>query len=139
MQTTVPNHHPDVGPLHLTSMVRETGYEIHCYLGHGYLEKVYENALVNRLRKRGLQVDQQRPVTVRDEDGSTLGEYIADVIVENTLLVEIKVARGLADEHVAQLLGYLKATGLMHGLLINFGSYRFEIRKYILNSPSNPA
>lgn len=115
----------------LCDQVRETAYAIHLYLGHGHLEKVYENALVHRLRKQGLDVKQQHPVQVKDEDGTVLGDFFADLLVENILIIELKAAKALADEHVAQLLGYLKSTGFEHGLLINFGSYKFQIKKYI--------
>lgn len=117
----------------LCDIVRETAYAIHIYLGHGHLEKVYGHALMHRLQKRGLYVQQQYPIQVFDEDGTPIGEYLADLCVEHQLIVELKAARTLAPEHVAQLLGYLRATRIEHGLLINFGSYRFEIKKYILD------
>src|SRR5690606_10679670 len=72
----------------LSDQVRQTAYEIHTYHGCGHLEKIYENALVNRLRKRGLRVEQQFPIKVYDEDGTILGDYIADVVVEDELIVE---------------------------------------------------
>lgn len=115
----------------LCDVVRQTSYAIHVYHGHGHLEKVYENALVHRLRKSGLEVKQQHSITVLDEDGTVIGEYHADLLVERRLLVELKAARTIADEHIAQLLGYLKSTRLEHGLLVNFGSYKFEIKKYV--------
>jgi GxxExxY protein len=118
----------------LCDRIRQTAYDIHVYHGHGHLEKVYENALAHRLRKLGLDVKQQHPLKVYDEDGTLIGEYVADLLVENTLIVELKAARTLADEHVAQLLGYLKAARIEHGLLINFGSYKFVIRKYALSA-----
>src|SRR4030095_6844659 len=113
--------------------VRQTAYNIHVYHGHGHLEKVYENALANRLRKLGLDVKQQHPLNVYDEDGTHIGEYYADLLIENQLIVELKAARTFADEHIAQILGYLKAGRIEHGLLINFGSYRFQIKKYALS------
>ena len=117
----------------LSAVVRQTAYGVHVYLGNGHLEKVYENALGHRLRKAGFDAKQQHPLKVHDEDGTVIGEYLADLLVENCLMVEFKAAKTIADEHVAQLLGYLKASRLAHGLLINFGSYRFEIRKFIFN------
>lgn len=114
----------------LCDTVRQTVYDIHVYHGNGHLEKVYENALAHRLRKIGLDVKQQHPLEVYDEDGTELGEYFADLFVEGRLIVELKAARTLSDEHVAQTLGYLKAARVEHGLLINFGSYRFQIRKF---------
>lgn len=116
----------------LCDIVRQTAYAIHVYHGHGHLEKVYENALVHRLTKAELKVVPQAPLQVFDEDGALLGDYFADLLIEDTLLVELKACRSLADEHVAQLLGYLKSSRRTHGLLVNFGSYKFEIRKYIL-------
>jgi len=112
----------------LCDIVRQTSWDIHVYHGHGHLEKVYENALVHRLRKLGLEVKQQHPITVLDEDGTVIGEFYADLFVDHRLLVELKAVRAVADEHVAQLLGYLKSTRLEHGVLINFGSYRFQIK-----------
>ena len=115
----------------LCGQVRQTAYEIHLYLGHGHLEKVYENALFHRLQKSGLRVEQQHPIQVFDEDGTLLGDYIADLLVEGVLIVELKAAKSLAPEHEAQILGYLKGARFEHGLLINFGSAKFEIRKFV--------
>ena len=123
----------------LCDVVRETGYAIHRYHGPGHLEKVYENALVHRLRKLGLDVKQQYPLTVYDEDGTVLGEYYADLIIENCLLVELKAARAVADEHVAQLLGYLRASRIEHGLLVNFGAGKFSIQKFVMSDTKAPA
>jgi len=117
----------------LCDLVRQTAYDIHVYHGNGHLEKVYENALAHRLRKLGIQVHQQHPVNVYDEDGTLLGEYFADLIIENRLVVELKAVREVAPEHVAQVLGYLKSSKIEDGLPINFGSSRFQIKKYILN------
>jgi GxxExxY protein len=120
----------------LCDIVRETGFAIHQYLGPGHLEKVYENAFVNRLSKQGLEVKQQHRLEVRDEDGTVLGEYAADLFIENSLIVELKAARDCADEHVAQLLGYLRASRVEHGLLVNFGAAKFQIKKYVLSDPN---
>jgi GxxExxY protein len=117
----------------LCGIVRETGYAIHLYHGHGHLEKVYENALAHRLHKQGLEVKQQHPIQVRDEDGTILGDFFADLFIEGLLVVELKAAKAIADEHIAQLLGYLKSTCIEHGLLINFGSHKFQIKKFIMN------
>lgn len=121
------------GVFGLCDTVRETAFSLHKFLRHGHLEKVYENGLAHRLRKMGLRVEQQKPLEVRDEDGTVLGEYIADLFVEDCLIVELKACRALDDSHVAQLLGYLRACNIEHGLLINFGSSRLEIRKYALS------
>ena len=122
----------------LCDLVRETAYAIHLYHGHGHLEKVYENALAHRLKKTGLSVRQQYPITVYDEDGTVIGEYFADLFVDERLVVELKACRTLADEHVAQILGYLKSARIEDGLLINFGSYRFQIKKYIMSQEKTP-
>lgn len=117
----------------LCDQVRQTSYEIHRYLRHGHLEKIYENALAHRLTKIGIAVRQQHPLAVYDEDGTPLGNYFSDLLVREELLVEIKACRAFTDEHVAQLLGYLRSSRLRHGLLINFGSFKFEIKKYVLD------
>lgn len=124
----------------LSDQVRQTAYDIHVYHGHGHLEKVYENALAHRLRKVGLDVKQQYPIRVYDEDGTLIGDYVADLLVEDLLIIELKTAKTLAPEHEAQILGYLKSARLEHGLLINFGSYKFEIRKFAWthNEPRRP-
>ena len=117
----------------LCDTIRQTSYAIHQFHGHGHFEKVYENTLVHRLRKLNMGVDQQSPITVKDEDGTIVGEYFADLLVEEKLIVEIKATKSLSGEHEAQLLGYLKSTRIEHGLLINFGSFRFQIKKYVLS------
>ena len=88
----------------LCNQVRQTAYDIHLYHGHGHLERVYENALAHRLRKAGLDVKQQWPLTVYDEDGTLLGDYLADLLVEGVLVLELKTAKALALEHEAQVL-----------------------------------
>ena len=116
----------------LTDCIRETSFALHSYLRHGHLERVYENGLAHRLRKKGLAVQQQHPIQVKDEDGTILGDYFADLLVENEIIVELKACKTLADEHTAQLLGYLRATGIEHGVLVNFGAPKLQIHKYIL-------
>lgn len=117
----------------LCDTIRETSFAIHCYHRHGHLEKIYENALANRLRKQGLEVRQQHPMSVLDEDGTLLGEFFADLLVENRLVVELKAVRAIAEEHIAQLLGYLKSGRIETGLLINFGSPRLHVKKYLMS------
>jgi GxxExxY protein len=116
----------------LCDVVRETSFSIHCYHRNGHLEKVYENALAHRLRKQGISVKQQHPLTVYDEDGTVLGKYFADLLVEDRLIVELKAVKEVADEHVAQILGYLRSSRLETGLLINFGSPKLHVKKYLL-------
>jgi GxxExxY protein len=117
----------------LCDVVRQTSYAIHVYHAHGHLEKVYENALAGRLQKLGFDVKQQHPLSVLDEDGAVLGEYYADLVINDVLIVEVKACRALAQEHTAQVLGYMKSSRIRDGLLINFGSYKFEIKKYVLD------
>jgi len=116
----------------LCDVVRETSFSIHKYHRNGHLEKIYENALVHRLRKQGLKVEQQHPLTVYDEDGTVLGEYFTDLFIEDCLIVELKACKSTADEHIAQLLGYLKSSRIHDGLLINFGSPKLYIKKYVM-------
>ncbi len=116
----------------LCDRVRETAFALHKYHRHGHTEKTYENGLAHRLRKQGLKVVQQHPLHVYDEDGTILGEYFADLLVEDQLIIELKACRAVADEHVAQLLGYLRSSRRGHGLLINFGSPILQIHKYAL-------
>jgi GxxExxY protein len=116
----------------LCDQIREASFSLHQHLRHGHLEKVYENGLANRIRKMSVPVAQQHPLSVFDDDGTLLGDLFADIFVDGKLIVELKACRALADEHVAQLLGYLRASRIEHGLLINFGSPRLQIRKFAL-------
>lgn len=100
-------------------------------LGAGFLEKVYENALAHELAKAGLRVRQRFAIAVR-YDGVAVGEYVADLLVEGAIIVELKVARALDDVHRAQCLNYLKATGLTVCLLMNFAKPRVEIKRIVL-------
>ena len=118
----------------LCDLIREASFSLHQYLRHGHLERVYENGLAHRLRKAGLKVEQQFPLQVVDEDGTILGDFIADLYVENCLIVELKACKAIIGEHTAQLLGYLRASRIEHGLLINFGTTKLEIKKYVLSN-----
>ena len=117
----------------LVDLIRETSFALHKYLRYGHLEKVYENGLAHRLRKTGIKVEQQYPLKVYDEDGTVLGEYFADLFVESKLIIELKACKALAPEHTAQLLGYLRACHVEHGLLINFGAPKLQIKNYVLS------
>ena len=112
----------------LASQVGQIAYGVHEYFGTGLLEKVYEAALEHRLVKAGYKVDRQKPLKVFDEDGYCVGEYFVDMLVNDSLIVELKAAKSLAPEHFAQILNYLKITHNPVGLIINFGSYKFERR-----------
>jgi GxxExxY protein len=97
-------------------------------LGAGFLEKVYENALAHELRKSGLTVAQQQAITVT-YDGVVVGDYSVDLLVEGTIIGELKAIKALDKTHMAQCLNYLKATGLRLCLLLNFGNPRLEIQR----------
>lgn len=101
-------------------------------LGYGFLEKVYENALLIALKAMGLNVLNQERIAVYFQ-GQVVGEYIADLLVENAVVVEIKAASRIADEHLAQLLNYLRATPYEVGLLLNFGP-KPEFRRRVFDN-----
>ena len=104
-------------------------FKVHRILGSGFLEKVYENALMIELEKCGLRARQQVPMAVNYE-GRTVGEYFADIVVEDRVVCELKAAEALSKEHEVQLVHYLTATGIEIGLLINFGRSVTVRRKY---------
>jgi GxxExxY protein len=101
-------------------------------LGHGFNEKVYENALAHEGGKAGLKVLQQHPVKVM-YDGVEVGHYVCDLLIEESVIVELKALSQLTNEHVAQCLNYLKATGLTVCLLINFGKAKIDVRRIVNN------
>jgi GxxExxY protein len=103
----------------LTRQIIGAFYVVYNSLGYGFLEKVNENALALELRELGMTVEQQKPITVYYA-GQPVGEYSADLVVNDAVIVELKADRQLADQHEAQLLNYLKATPLEVGLLLNF-------------------
>ena len=107
-------------------------YKVSNTLGAGFLEKVYENALAHQLRKDGVKIEQQRPIKVYYDD-VVVGDYFADLIAEGIVIVELKTARRIEDIHLAQTLNYLKATGLMLGLILNFGKPKVEIKRVVNN------
>ncbi len=104
----------------LTEKIIKAYYNVYNELGYGFLEKVYENALMIELKSLGLDCEKQKPISVSFK-GHNIGEYFADIIVENKVIIELKAAEGLVEEHEAQLLNYLRATEIEVGLLINFG------------------
>jgi len=103
-------------------------------LGAGFLEKVYENALVIELRSRGYKAESQVPIKVYYKD-NMVGEYVADILVEETVIVELKTVDRLEKIHEAQLLNYLKATGIRVGLLVNMRRRTADVRRLVLNMP----
>ena len=112
----------------LTKQIIGIFYDVYNILGYGFLEKVYENSLAIRLQKAGLTVDQQKPIKVYF-DGQVVGEYFADLVVNDLIILEVKAVQKLAEEHEAQLINYLKATTYEVGLLLNFGPEPQVVRK----------
>src|SRR5215204_2168828 len=115
----------------ITEKIIGCSYTVSNTLGCGFLEKVYENALAHELRKAGFKVLQQHEIEVF-YDGIVVGKYIADLFVEDSVIVELKAISSLDESQKAQCLNYLKATGLKIGLLINFGKPRIEIKRIVL-------
>ena len=115
----------------LTYQINGAVYEVNKELGQGFLEKVYENSLLLELHIRGLKAESQVPIKVIYKD-QIVGDYFADIVVENQVLVELKAVESLKKIHEAQLLNYLKATGFKIGLLVNFTHPKAEIKRFIL-------
>ena len=116
----------------ITSKIIQAFYKVYNTLGYGFLEKVYENAMRIEIGKSGLSVEQQKNIKVF-YDFEQVGDYYADLLVENLVIVELKAAETICDEHETQLLNYLKATDIEVGLLINFGKKAEIKRKIFLN------
>lgn len=114
----------------ITEAIIGCAYQVSNTLGNGFLEKVYENALVHELRKSGFAVEQQKSLQVFYEE-VIVGEYVADIVVNDAVLVELKAVQKLDSVHTAQCLNYLKATGLTVCLLINFGTPRVELKRLV--------
>ena len=115
----------------LTYQINGAVYEVNRVLGGGFLEKVYENALLAEFRKRGLKAEAQAPITVKYKD-EVVGDYFADIVVDGQVILEIKAIESLGRIHEAQLLNYLKATGYRVGLLINFTHPKAVIKRFVL-------
>jgi GxxExxY protein len=118
----------------ITYQIRGAIFEVSKVLGYGFLEKVYEKALMIELRGRGVSVENQVPLKVSYKE-QIVGEYFADLLVEDRVIVEIKSVANLLREHQAQLLNYLKATGISVGLLVNFTRDKAEIKRMVLDLP----
>ncbi|MBW1805857.1 MAG: GxxExxY protein [Deltaproteobacteria bacterium] len=115
----------------LTYKINGAIFEVNRELGAGFLEKVYENALLVELNERGLEIESQVPIKVRYK-GKEVGVYYADIVVENLVILELKSIDSLQKIHEAQLLNYLKATGYKVGLLINFKHPKAEIKRFVM-------
>lgn len=116
----------------LTEQIIGCAYQVSNTLGSGFLEKVYENALVYELRKTGIHIEQQKGINVF-YDGFLVGEFFADMIVENSVIIELKTVKLLDENQLAQCLNYLKAIDLKICLLINFAKPRIEIKRIVNN------
>ena len=115
----------------LTYQINGAIYEVNNELGPGFLEKVYENALLIELHARGLKAENQVPVKVEYKD-QIIGDYFADIVVDDRVILELKVVESLQNVHTAQLLNYLKATHYKFGLLINFTYPKADIRRFVM-------
>jgi GxxExxY protein len=120
----------------LTYTINGAVFEVNKVLGAGFLEKVYENALLIELRSQGLRADSQVPIKVYYKD-ELVGEYIADILVEGKVILELKTVERLEKIHEAQLLNYLRATGIKIGILVNFKHAKAEIKRMVLDLPEN--
>lgn len=115
-----------------TEQILGAAFRVSNKLGAGFLEKVYENALAYELRTAGFRVEQQWPIAVYYE-GIIVGQYLADIIIDDEILIEIKAVKCFDDIHLAQCLNYLKATGKAICLLLNFGTTRVEVKRIVNN------
>ncbi|MDR4508584.1 MAG: GxxExxY protein [Candidatus Brocadiaceae bacterium] len=113
----------------LTEKILSACFLVSNELGCGFLESVYEKALLIALREEGLKAEAQRPLKVLFH-GESVGEFYPDIIVEETVVLELKTVKSIAPEHIAQILNYLKATGIAVGMLINFGNSKLEYRRF---------
>ena len=104
--------------------------EVHSKLGYGFLEKVYENAMMVLFRQEGMRAKQQAPITVYFK-GEAVGEYYADILVEDKIILEVKSVEKIIDKHRAQTLNYLKATGLRLSIILNFGKKKIEYERIV--------
>lgn len=116
----------------LSEQIIGCAYAVGNTLGHGFLEKVYENAIAHELVKGGLDVSRQQPIKVY-YDGVDVGDYFADLVVDDEIIIELKAVKNIDSIHLAQCLNYLKATKKKLGLLINFGQKRVEVKRVVNN------
>ena len=115
----------------ITEQIIGSAFEVHRVLGYGFLERVYENALFAELCKCGVKAETQKPTKVKYKD-VVVGDYVADLVVEDKVIVELKTEDAYNKMHEAQLLNYLKATGIKVGLLINFGKKKCEFKRLVM-------
>ena len=118
----------------ITYAINGAVFEVNRILGSGFLEKVYENALLVELKRRGIKAQSQVPIKVLYKE-KVVGEYISDLLVEDKVIVELKTVENIDKVHEAQLLNYLKATGIRVGILVNFKHPKAEIKRMVLDLP----
>jgi GxxExxY protein len=121
----------------ITEKIIKAYYKVYNTLGYGFLEKVYENAMAIEIRQMGLEVKCQYPIKVYYES-KIVGEYFADLIVNDIVVIELKASSSLLEEHECQLINYLKATKIELGLLMNFGKNAAYKRKVFMNKFKKP-
>ena len=112
----------------LTEKITGCAYEVYNKMGFGYLESVYEKCLLIELKRAGLTAEAQKPIKVQ-YDGEIVGDFIADIVVNDTVIIELKSVRRIVKAHEAQLVNYLVATGKPIGLLLNFGEQMVEVKR----------
>jgi GxxExxY protein len=120
----------------ITYSINGVIFEVNRVLGPGFLEKVYENALLVELKERGLKAESQVPINVLYKE-NVVGEFFADILVEDKVIIELKTVENLNKIHEAQILNYLKATGIQVGLLVNFFHSKVEVKRMVLNLEKN--
>jgi GxxExxY protein len=118
----------------LTEKIIGCAYRVYNKMGFGYLESVYEKCMLIELRKAGFDIESQKPIRVQ-YDGEVVGDFIADILVNDTVILELKSVRKLVEAHEVQLVNYLVATGKPVGLLINFGETRVEVKRKVKDLP----
>ena len=128
--TESPSTHSIYPEQELTQKILKAAFEIHNALGAGFLQRVYSNALSHELRQMGLACEQEVAHKVKNKD-LIVGDYFADLVVERRVLVELKACTGFESIHEAQILNYLKASGIHVGLLLNFGKPKVEYRRFV--------
>lgn len=116
----------------VTQKIIKAFYQVYNTLGYGFLEKVYENEIIIELKSMGINVEKQKPIKVYYKE-QQVGEYYADLIIEDVVIVELKAAESLCEEHEFQLINYLKATDIEVGLLLNFGKSP-EIKRKVFST-----
>jgi GxxExxY protein len=114
----------------MTETIIGCAYRVYNKMGFGFLESVYEKCLLIELRKAGLDAESQKPITVYYED-EIVGEFVADIIVNDTIILELKSVRRIIEAHEVQLVNYLVATGKPVGLILNFGETKVEIKRKV--------